>query len=93
MLPIFKQNLNRSCNQDRQIIVLDRAHISSNSSFSKFENFQFKLIPSLGKIDFFECKLEFRDEFAEFFIEHFEYLFQVLFSLSLSKLQTNEQKH
>ena len=86
MLPIFKQNLNRSCNQDRQIIVLDRAHISSNSSFNKFENFQFKLIPSLGKIDFFECKLEFRDEFAEFFIEHFEYLFQVLFSLSFSKL-------
>ena len=53
-------------------IVLERAHISSNSSFIELENVEFEHMTSVKENEFFEFKLEFRDEFAVFWLELFE---------------------
>ena len=46
-------------------IVLERVHISSNSSFNRLENFKFDTHIEFNKTDSSEFELEFRDEFAE----------------------------
>ena len=54
-------------------IVLERAHISSNSSFIELENVEFERMTRVKENEFFEFKLEFRHEFGEFWLELFEY--------------------
>ena len=53
------------------VLVLERAQISSNLSYIDYEDFEFELISSARKIDFSGLirliKHEFSDKFAEFY--------------------------
>ena len=73
-------------------VVLDRAHISSNSSYIKLENFEFEDISSSRKLNFSSSNLRLETSFGSYilslssFIE-FEFLkdtnHQTMISLSL----------
>ena len=76
-------------------IVLLYSNTWTSSHFIEFEfhracKLRVRTHIEFCEYEFFEFKLEFRDEFAEFWLEHFEYYVQVLSSSSFSKLQTIE---